>query len=62
MKTYKKSYYMTFQSVGFPTKADFHSRISKSNMAAKIQDGSRMFWVLSTGIFSLANIYHHAKN
>ena len=36
--------------------------MSKSKMAAKIQDGGRKLWVLSTRIFSLAYIYHHAKN
>ena len=36
-------------------------RMSKSRMAANIQDGGQQFCVPSTRIFSLANIYHHAK-
>ena len=61
MKTYKKRYYMIFQTLWYLTKADFYSRMSKSKIAAKIQDGGRKFWVLSTRIFGLSNIYHHAK-
>ena len=37
----------------------FNRQMSNSKMAAKTEDGG---WCLSTKIFRLANIYHHAKN
>ena len=43
MKTYKKRYYMIFQTRWFPTKADFYSQMPKSKMVAKIQDGGQKF-------------------
>ena len=51
---------MLFQTLWFPTKTDLYSRMSKSKMATKIQNGGRKFWALSNRCFSLANIYHHA--
>ena len=45
----------------FPNYGIFLFANTKSKMATKIQDGGQKFGVLSTGIFSLANIYHHAK-
>ena len=62
MKTYKKKYDMIFKTIWFQTKTDFYSRMSKSKMAAKKQDGGQKFWVLLNIISSLANTYHHAKN